>query len=332
MLPVVHTLRHCWPDTRLTWIIGETEAPLVERLDGIEFILFRKARGMRAYRDLNRILAGRQFDGLFLMQVALRAGIASLSIRAPVRLGFDRARARDGHGLFVNHRIAPEPKPHVIDGFMGFLEASGIKPDQFQYRWDVPEDPLARAWAQEILPGEEPIVVVSPCAGNPERNWQPERYAQVADHLARVHNFRIVVTASRAIEQVRFANEICAQMQHTPLNLAGSTDLQQLLAVLRHARFMISPDSGPIHMATVAGIPAIGLYANSNPRRTGPYRSLEWCVDHYDQAVVYRHGKPAEELRWGLKIHDPRVMATITVDEVVQRAESLITMLNAGGA
>ena len=330
MLPAVHTLRHCWPDTRLTWIIGEVEAPLVERLDGIEFILFRKARGWRAYQDLNRILGGRRFDGLFLMQTSLRAGLASLAVRAPVRLGFDRARAREGHGLFINHRIAPEPEPHVIDGFMGFLQASGIRPDQFQYRWDVPQDPLARAWAEEMVPGEEPIVVVSPCAGNPERNWQPERYARVADHLVRAHGLRVVVTASRAPEQIRFANEVCTRMQHTSLNLAGNTDLQQLLALLRRAQFMLSPDSGPIHMAAVAGIPAVGLYANSNPRRTGPYRSLEWCVDHYDHAAAYRYGKPAAALRWGSKIHDSRVMAMITVDEVIARIEDLIATLDKG--
>ena len=186
-LPVVHTLRHCWPDTRLTWIIGETEAALVERLEGIEFIVFRENRGLRAYRDLTRALENRQFDGLFLMQVALRAGLASLCVRAPVRLGFDPARSRDGHGLFINCRIAPDTRPHVIDGLLGFLKTSGIEPDRFQYRWDIPEDPLARAWAEEQLPDGPPIVVISPCAGHPERNWRIARYARVGDqprHMA----------------------------------------------------------------------------------------------------------------------------------------------------
>ena len=328
MLPVVHTLRHCWPDTKLTWIIGETEAPLVERLEGVQFVIFRKGRGLYAYQDLTRILENRRFDGLFLMQVALRAGLASLCIRSPVRLGFDRARARDGHGLFINHRITSDIQPHVIDGFMGFLKTSGIEPSQLQYRWDVPENPLARAWAEEQLPGSPPIMVLSPCAGNSERNWHSDRYARLADHLAEVHGMRIVVTCSTELGQMEFTNEICAQMQHAPINLAGRTNLQQLLAVLRRAKFMVGPDSGPLHMAAIAGIPALGLYANSNPRRTGPYRSLTWCVDRYDDAAIYRLGQRASELRWGYKIHDPDVMGLITVEEVIQQAEKLIAELD----
>ena len=74
--------------------------------------------------------------------------------------------------------------------------------------------------------------------------------------------------------------------------------------------------------------PAHGLYANSNPRRTGPYRSLAWCVDRYDDAAVYRLGQRASELRWGYKIHDPDVMGLITMEEVIQQAEKLIAELD----
>ena len=328
MLPVVHTLRHCWPDTQLTWIIGEAEVSLVERLEGVEFVVFRKSRGLQAFRDLTRILENRRFDGLFLMQAALRAGLASLCIRSPVRLGFDRARARYGHDLFVNHRIAPDTQPHVIDGFMGFLKTSGIEPDRFRYCWDIPEDPLARAWAEEQLPDGPPTVVICPCAGNPERNWRNDRYARVADHLAEAHGMRVVVTCSKELEQVKFTNEMCARMQHPPINMAGRTNLQQLLAVLRRARFMIGPDSGPIHLAAIADIPALGLYANSNPRRTGPYRSLDWCVDRYDDAAIYRFGQKASNLRWGYKIHDADVMGLIAVEEVIRMAEELLADLD----
>ncbi len=327
MLPVAHTLRHCWPDTRLTWIISETEAPLVERFPGIELVVFRKSLGGRAFLELSRTLKNRRFDGLFLMQVALRAGLASLCARSKVRIGFDSARARDGHGLFVNHRIDPDAQAHVLDGFMGFLKASGIPPKRFRYHWNVPEDPLARAWMEERIPDGPPIVVISPCAGNPERNWRATRYAEVADHLVKTHGMRIVTTCSGDLEQIKFTNRICDRMREPPINLAGRTSLRQLLAVLRRARFMIGPDSGPIHMSAIAGIPAIGLYANSNPRRTGPYRSLEWCVDRYEDAAAYRLGKSVSELRWGHKIHDPDVMGLITVEEVIRMADDLVARL-----
>ncbi|MGB7397074.1 MAG: glycosyltransferase family 9 protein, partial [Candidatus Macondimonas sp.] len=102
LLPIIHTLRRHWPQTRLTWVIGKLEARLVGDLPGVEFIVFDKGAGWRGYRDLHRQLTGRRFDQALIMQVALRANLASLAIRAPLRIGFDRARAKDGHRLFIN--------------------------------------------------------------------------------------------------------------------------------------------------------------------------------------------------------------------------------------
>ena len=36
----------------------------------------------------------------------LRKGLLSLAVKAPLRIGYDRARSKDLHGLFVNCRIA----------------------------------------------------------------------------------------------------------------------------------------------------------------------------------------------------------------------------------
>lgn len=324
MLPVVHTLRHCWPETRLTWIIGGAEAVLPEGLEGVEFVTFRKHLGWRAYRQLASELRARRFDRLFLMQVSLRAGLASLAVRAPARCGFDAARAREGHGLFVNRRIAAQDRPHVVDGFLGFLEAAGIDAADFRIRFDLPEDRQARAYAQRHLPQAGGAVVVSPCASNPERNWRRDRYAQVADHLMGEHGLGVVFTSSPEPSQTRFVDQVCAQMRHAPLNLAGQTTLQQTLSLMRRARFVLAPDSGPAHLGTVAGVPVLGLYATSPPGRTGPYHSRAWCVDAYDRAARYLLGKSAEELPWGQKLHGRDVMGLIETDEVILRIEELL--------
>lgn len=327
MLPVVHTLHACWPQTRLTWVIGTAEAALMQPLQNVELLRFHARTGLRAYRQLAHALRQRRFDGLFLMQAEWPAELASLLVRAPVRMGFDRARARAGHRLFINCRIAAAVQPHVLDGFMGFLAASGIPPEQFRYCWDIPEDPQAIAWAAEQLPAEPPFAVVSPCAEHPNRSWRPDRYATVADHLMETHGMQVAFTSSADFWQVRFVNAICARMRRPPVNLAGRTSLPQLLALLRRARFMLSPDSGAIHLATVAGIPAIGLYAASDPRHNGPFHSLEWCLSRYHEAAMYRTGRPASELSWGLEFHDPDVMALIAVEEVLEQTNRLIAHL-----
>ena len=324
MLPVVHTLRYVWPNTRLTWVIAETAHALVEQLPGVEFVVLHKRNRRHAFSALYRDLRGRRFDGLLLMQIALRAGRASLGVRSSVRIGFDAARSKDGHRLFINHRIDPQPQPHVLEGLLQFLTTMGIDAKDFQYCWDLPEDPSAATWAAEHLPGDQPTVVLNACASHPERTWLSSRYASIIDHLQGQHQFRVVLTSAPVPHQIEFVQSICAQMAHQPINLAGQTDLLQLLALMRRSRFVIGPDSGPIHIATVAGRPAIGLYACSNRQRTGPYCSRDWCVDQYDAAAHQLLSRRAANLEWGKKLHSKNLMALITVKDVIEKIDALI--------
>ena len=94
-LPVVRTLQRAWPRARFTWVIGGVEASLMAGIDGVELVVLDKAAGARGFLELRRRLAGRHFDLLLMMHASLRANLASLLVRARVRLGFDRERARE---------------------------------------------------------------------------------------------------------------------------------------------------------------------------------------------------------------------------------------------
>ena len=98
---MVRTIQKHWPGTGITWIIGKLEATLLGDIEGVEFIVYDKSRRFGALGDLRRALAGRSFDVLLNMQVALRASIVSLFVKVTVRLGYDRARARDGQRFFT---------------------------------------------------------------------------------------------------------------------------------------------------------------------------------------------------------------------------------------
>ena len=102
---MVRTIQKHWPGTGITWIIGKLEASLVGDIEGVEFIVFDKSRRFRALAALRRALAGRSFDVLLNLQVALRASSVSLFVKASVRLGYDRERARDAQRFFTTHRV-----------------------------------------------------------------------------------------------------------------------------------------------------------------------------------------------------------------------------------
>src|SRR5688572_15590605 len=107
VVPLLRTLQQAWPATQLTWVIGKVEAKLMGLIEGVEFITVDKRAGLGARRQLRKQLGGRQFDVLLHMQLALRASLLAREIRADVKLGFDRKRARELQWLFTNARITP---------------------------------------------------------------------------------------------------------------------------------------------------------------------------------------------------------------------------------
>lgn len=332
VVPVVRSLQAAWPQTRITWIIGKLEHQLLGDLPGLEFVVVDKGVGHRARSDLRRSLGVRKFDVLLQMQVSLRASLLGLQVPVRRRLGFDRQRARDFQWLFTRHHIAHRPREHVLDGFFGFAEALGVHTRIL--RWDIPVPETARAWANEQLPAERPWLAINPCSSarfRNFRNWAPERYAAVAGHAAEQHGMGIVLTGGPTALEHEYGKAITEQCRHAVTNLIGRTDLKQLLAVLDRARSLISPDSGPAHMANAMGTPVIGLYAGSNPDRTGPYCSRRWIVNKYPEACQAAFGKPPEAVRWGRRIREPDVMDRITVAEVTERLDALMRASRSDG-
>lgn len=325
VVPVVRTLQRAWPDTRITWIVGRPEHTLVGDLPGVEFIVVDKARGWRGLGDLRRALAGRRFDALLHMQVALRANLAAALVRAPLRLGFDRARSRDAHGLVVNRRIAPRPRAHVLDGLFGFAEALGVSGREL--RWDLPIPEPARAFAAGQLPAHAPVLAINACTSarfNNWRNWSAERYAAVIDHAAAHHGMQAVLTGGRAPAERDMAARILAEARYPVIDLVGRTTPKELLAVLARADAAIAPDTGPAHIANAAGTPVIGLYATSNPERTGPYLWRAWCVNRYPEALRAECGLGVDAARWGRRVRSATAMQHITVADVTGRLDALL--------
>ena len=318
VLPTLQTLQQRWPHCHITWVIGKTEASLVNDIPDVEFIVFDKFKGLKAFRDLHDKLRNRRFDVLLHMQAALRASLVSLLIRADLRLGFDRARATNGQWLFTNARIAPHTRQHVLDGFLEFPRALGLEP--VPLCWDIPIPAAAREALTKILP-TAPYLVINPCSSvraRNFRNWGIESYAAVIDHAFQIHGLRTVLTGGPAANEIAYAATIVAATQHTPVNLVGRTTLKQMLAVLDKATVVIAPDTGPAHMANALGKKVIGLYATSNPERTGPYCHRELTVNRYPEAIKAEYGKEVEELRWGKRVRNPGAMDDITVAMVVQ--------------
>ena len=323
VVPLVRTLQAAWPHVALTWVIGKGEHRLLDGLPGVHFVEYDKKSGlagMRALRRQLREIAPRgRFDVLLQMQVAARANLLSAFIPAKRRIGYDRSRSKDLHGLFVNERIPDRPGIHVLDAIGSFCEPLGLK--QTQVRWDLPVPEAAREWAQsQWIEDGRPTLLISPCSSHVLRNWRADRYAAVADHAAS-RGWRIVLCGGRSPLERETTDAIVAAMKSPALDLVGKDTLKQLPALLERADLVMTPDSGPMHIANAMGAKVLSLHAASNPERSGPYSDRRYCVDRYDAAARKYLRKPASELKWGTKIEHEGVMDLVTVADAIAAFE-----------
>jgi heptosyltransferase I len=322
VVPIVRTLQQAWPEIAITWVIGRTEARLMSLLPGVEFITIDKRSLAASVGKLRADLQGRRFDVLLHMQLSVRASLYAAFIPARVRIGFDRPRARELQWLFCNRHIAARSNEHVLDSFFGFTEALGIGARCLEWRLPLPAE--AEAWARTQIPDGVRTLIVSPCSSHALRNWSVGRYAAVIAHAVQRHGLKVLLCGAPSDYERDFAARI-AQAALVPVtNLVGQDTLPQLLALLARATVLLTPDSGPAHMATMVATPVIGLYAATRVARSGPYLSRQWCVDRYEQAAQRFRGRSASELPWAEKIEESGVMDLIEVDAVCARLDELL--------
>jgi heptosyltransferase I len=322
VVPVLRTLQRAWPQTKFTWIIGKTEARLMSLIEGVELIIVDKRAGFAARREMREKLGQREFDVLLHMQLAFRASLIARATRATAKIGFDRARARELQWLFTNERIAARSREHVLDSFFGFVEALGVQ--EKVVSWDIPLPPDALEYAHNLIPDARPTLVISPCSSHSLRNWRAERYAEVADYAANQHGMRVILCGGPTPLERQVGAEIEASMKTPAINQIGKDTLPQMLALLERATVLVAPDSGPAHMATMVRTPVVGLYAATNPARSGPYLSRPWCVNAYAEAARRFRGKPPERLPWTEKIEERGVMDLIKVAQVTAKLDQAL--------
>ncbi|QIW15542.1 glycosyl transferase [Pasteurellaceae bacterium RH1A] len=314
-LAVVQAILGHYPNAQIDWIIGKTEASLLQGVPNINFIPYDKKSGWKGIFTLWQQLKHKRYDFLLNLQTAFRASILSLGIKADKKIGFNKDRAREGQWLFTNQKVEQTASPHVLDGQMMFAKAIGVT--DLTPSWHLPISEEDLAVGAGFIDKSRQNVVIAPCSSKKEKDWLPERYAEIANFLTAC-GVNVIIAGSPSAYEMQTAAKI-QELAPNCLNCAGKTTLKQLAGLIQQADLVISSDSGPAHIATTQHTPVIGLYAIHNPRRTGPYQDLDKVVSVYDEAILQTYGKPWQELPWATKAKGENLMANISVDMVKQK-------------
>ncbi|QLB18523.1 glycosyltransferase family 9 protein [Mannheimia granulomatis] len=314
-LAVIQAIQRHYPTAEISWIIGKTEAVLMKDIPNVTLIPYDKKAGWKGMFTLWQQLSHKRFDFLLNLQTAFRASILSLGIKAKKKIGFNKDRAREGQWLFTNQKVEITDSPHVLDGQMMFAKAIGVT--DLSATWHLPVSQADLTFASQLIDSERKNVLIAPCSSKKEKDWLPERYAEIANWLIE-QNINVIVAGSPSAYELETAAKI-QQLSPKCQNIAGKTTLKQLAAVIQKVDLVISSDSGPAHIATSQHTPVIGLYAIHNPRRTGPYQDLDKVVSVYDEAILKSYGKPWQQLAWATKAKGKDWMEKITVEAVKEK-------------
>jgi heptosyltransferase I len=312
VLPVVCALKRQYPHCHITWVLQPGPATLVRGHDAVdEIIIFERSRGWRAFVDVRRELAARAFDLVLNLQVYFKAGVVTSFTRAPVKLGFDRARARDMNWVFTTHRIPARPIQHVQDQYFEFLHALDVTPEPIVWRlgpWEQERD-----WQRAFLSHfDRPIVPIVVATSKPEKDWLPDRWASVCDALTHDFGLAPVLVGGRTAREEHAERVIRNLARPVPFSALGS-GLRRLVAILDGAAVVLSPDTGPLHMSVALDRPVVSLIGYSNPQRVGPYR-------RFRDLMIDVYGDPGEEYAATMESRAGR-MDRISVNDVLDKVE-----------
>ncbi len=323
VLPIIATLQNAYPQANITWVIGKFEYKLLKGLKGVEFVVFDKKSGRKGYQDLKQRLSSQVFDILLHMQISFRANRAAWKIKAKTRVGFDKKRARELHGFKLNKRIQAVDKQHVLDGFMGFVKVLGI--NDFVYKWNITTSQEDEDSVQQFIDVQKKNVIISPCSSKKLRNWSSQNYAKTIDYLCEQYQANVILCGGPSEYEIQTAQEIEGLANSPVTNITGKDTLKQLYALMKKVDLVISPDSGPMHMASAAGTPVIGLHAATTAKRSGAYNYQELAVDCFDQAAREILKTNPDKIRWGSQILQEGVMDLVRIEMVKKKVDLVLS-------
>ena len=263
-LQVATSLKAQCEGLRISWIVRDIFAPIVRACEAVDHTyVFQRTGGTKAFLKLMREVRKVKFDYVFDMQGLLRTGLMTSRALAKRKVG--RTDAREWSGLFYDEKVPLPPdgrRSHAVDILLQFCPVLGAKPELRGTLKFREIDTLNLSFA-EGRGGTKPIVMF-PDSRRAEKRWNG--FKQLTELILRSDRSRKVIWAGSDAVADRGAFQP-AQF----LNLTGNTSLVSLPALIKRADWVISNDSGPMHLAAALGVRTLGIFGPTDPRLFGPY-------------------------------------------------------------
>ena len=189
-----------------------------------------------------------------------------------MKLGFDRARARDFNWLFTTDRIPPHAMQHVQDQYFEFCDWLAVPHEPVE--WGLGPWADERAWQREFYSTlERPAAPIVVATSKADKDWMPERWAEVCDALYADFGLQAVLVGGRSPREEHAERVILDRARHKPVSALGS-GLRRLVSIFDGAALVLSPDTGPLHVSVALDRPVSRSSATRTPSASGRIASF----------------------------------------------------------
>ena len=306
-LPFLAAVRAAFPAAEIHWVVARglhsflEGHPMINRLWILDKERWKQlSRFGEIIPEINsfrKALANERFDISIDLSGLLRSGLISLAAGARYKLGF--SDSQEGSSLFYTHKVEGGRQIHAIDRYLKLAALMGC--DTSLVSHPLPPYPSDSPLLASL---PEQFCVIAPSAGKEANRWPAGRFGELAASLP----LPSVIISNKADAGV--AAEVAAASKGMAINLAGQTGLKELVSLIARARFFISNDTGPMHIAAALGIPVFAIFGPANPIRTGPYGTIHTVIQEQLACIPCYRRKPCKN--WAC-------MKNISVEKVRQK-------------
>ncbi|MGD9947744.1 MAG: glycosyltransferase family 9 protein [Desulfobulbus sp.] len=287
-LPVVHALKRCFPKSYIGWVVEKGYADLLccdDTIDTVHAIHIPSTSSpdstlwsywkaltatVKILHDLRSTFGANPYNLVLDLHASFRSGMLSIINPGGTRYGF--RNAREFNTFFQHHLIDIPPEiTHAVEKNLLFASTfhCSVLPSDFRLCSSPTDEQAAIRFLEEAhIDSTGRFVYVNTTARWQSKFWLAERWGELCDRLISVGIWPILGGSSSDLSYIQ---QVVQHMKNSPIIAAGKLSLTESVALLKRSTAYVGLDTGPMHIAAMAGIPVVALFGPTHPERVGPY-------------------------------------------------------------
>lgn len=304
-LPAVAAIRRAQPDARIDWLVEPPHRGLLDMVPILSAVVVMQGRSLGGWMATSRLLRPRHYDVALDFQGLIKSAALARFSGAREVVGFDRVALREPAARFFYHRTAQIGEGrHVIAKNLALASSVLERAVPMREQWDagaagdfpmrdIASPALDAIRAQGILR----YALINPGAAWPNKRWPADRFGAIAALLKA--EFGLTPLVLWGPSERDLAQSVASSSGGAAV-VAPETQLPDLVALCRSASFMISGDTGPLHIACATGVPTVSVFGPTDAKRNGPWDRRDVVLTRYDRCPCHYKRQCQQPAAWCL--------------------------------